>query len=151
MPNQNTNPSLLLRLLDSQPTANLVSLRREIAADLGRAQDETRRLMNDLREVDRVLAEREGHDLPDLFSTSELGPTPSLKNAVLIVLDEEPNRVWHRDELFAEIMSRGWGPGGTNPRNTFTSRLRDLEKEQRVRRVSRDHFTSLRNEEVPPM
>ena len=69
---------------------------------------------------------------------------PPLKKAILAILDESPELRWHRYELYGELMRRGWGPGGTNPRNTFTSRLRDLEKEKRLRRIGRDQFTSLK-------
>lgn len=72
------------------------------------------------------------------------GAAPPLKKAILTVLDERPERRWDRDELYAELVRRGWGPGGANPRNTFTSRLRDLEKEGRLRRIGRDDFTSLK-------
>jgi hypothetical protein len=141
-----THPSLLVRLLDSQPTTNLVSLRREIAADLARAQEEARKLMSDLREVDRVLADRDGADVPNLFSQPDAHePKPGLKRAILFVLDEDPQAIWHRDDLERELDRRGWGAGGLNPRNVFTSRLRDLEKDEALIRLDRDHFVSLQH------
>lgn len=148
MTSDQTHPALLVRLLGSQPTAALVTLRREIATDLGRAENAARQLMMDLREVDRVLADRDDHE-PDLFSNPPQLPAVPLKTAILRVLNEDPQRWWHRDELFGEVVARGWGPGGANPRNTFTSRLRDLEKDKRVGRQGRDHFRSVKNEEVP--
>jgi hypothetical protein len=65
-----------------------------------------------------------------------------LKRGIMAVLAEDPGRQWHRDELFSEIVRRGWGPGGKNPRNTFTARLRDLELEKppRIRRIGQDSF-----------
>jgi hypothetical protein len=91
-------------------------------------------------------------DLPSLFGTPVLSfPPPPLKTAILRVLKEDPETRWHRDELFAEVMRRGWGPGGSNPRNTFTSRLRDLEKDGRVKRYGRDVFASKQNEEAAAM
>jgi hypothetical protein len=71
---------------------------------------------------------------------------PPLKTAILLILDEEPERLWDRDDIYAELTRRGWGPGGANPRNTFTARLRDLELAQKLRRLNRDTFTSLKNE-----
>jgi hypothetical protein len=81
-------------------------------------------------------------------SVAVLTKPPALKKAILAILDERPELRWHRDELYGELMRRGWGPGGTNPRNTFTSRLRDLEKEERLRRIGRDQFTSLKEVET---
>jgi len=71
---------------------------------------------------------------------------PDLKTAILRVLNQEPEKLWDRDELYAELIRRGWGPGGANPRNTFTARLRDLELAQKLRRLDRDTFTSVKNE-----
>ncbi len=77
-------------------------------------------------------------------------PQPPLKTAILRVLNEDPAATWHRDVLYDEIVRRGWGPGGTKPRNTFTSRLRDLELDGRVKRIDRHHFMSPKNKEEVP-
>src|SRR5688500_125532 len=111
MPTQDHHPSLLTRLLISQPPSTLRALRSEIAADLERAQEGVRTLRAELREVEHAIAEREGQT-PEVLFGDQYGPKPPLKTAVLVVLDEEPNRVWDREELFGELETRGWGPGG---------------------------------------
>jgi hypothetical protein len=150
MDTNGTPGSLLGRLLMTQPVADLRVLRTEIVRDLNRARTELETLQNDLREVERAIAARTGQENPPLFQsgTPTNRTSPSLKTAIVQILDEAADRVWLRDELMAELDLRGVAPGGRNPRNTLSTRLAELAHKGRIKRVG-DGFSSLKNEGVP--
>jgi hypothetical protein len=135
---------LIQRFMGNQPDA-LAQMRVQIENELAAGREMVARAEAQLAAIEQLqaLIDTEAADEPITFAPVTTLP---LKKAILRLLDERPEGFWHRDELLAELNRRGWGPGGTNPRNTFTSRLRDLEKEKRLRRVGRDSFTSLKNE-----
>jgi len=129
---------LLRRFTGNRPDA-LRRVRKQVQNELEAARDATARAEAQLAALDQL------ESLIETSGVVEPVPTaPSLKKAIVAILDEQPGRLWSRDELFDELVRRGWGPGGGNPRNTYTSRLRDLEKEGRLRRVGRDGFRSLK-------
>ncbi len=99
-----------------------------------------------LDQLETLIAEREPSEQQGVLSPSAPFPPPPLKTAFLRILNEDPSAAWDRETLYAEVTRRGWGPGGVNPRNTLTSRLRDLEREGRVKRVGRHTFVSVKNE-----
>src|ERR1700730_4680885 len=121
--------TLLNRLLDAQPLANLIEIRSQIQADLRDLHEKSVVLQRDLGEVQRVIAERDAE--PDERPASEtvsangLRPSLPLRRAVLTVLREEP-AFWTVEGLLTELRSRGWAPGGKNPRNTLVSRLSEM-------------------------
>lgn len=137
---------LIQRFTGNQPDA-LAQMRAQIEAERESGRQMMERAEAQLQALDQLeaLIGEGAAALPE-FAV----PVLPLKTAILRVLDEDSGRAWHRDELFAEIARRGWGPGGANPRNTFTSRLRDLELAGRVRRIDRDTFAS-KHTEVPAM
>jgi hypothetical protein len=138
---------LIQRFTGNQPDA-LAQMRGQIETEHAAAKQMLERAEAQLAALDEleVALRREG-PMPPVPSNDALAfPAPPLKTAILRVLNEDPATHWHRDQLYGEIIRRGWGPGGANPRNTFTSRLRDLEKESRVTRVDRDTFVSIKNE-----
>jgi hypothetical protein len=130
---------LLQRFTGNQPDA-LKQMRKQVENELEVAREAAARAEAQLVALDQL------ESLIETTGVAEPVPTtaPSLKKAIVAILDEQPERLWFRDELFNELLRRGWGPGGGNPRNTYTSRLRDLEKEGRLHRVGRDGFTSLK-------
>jgi len=136
---------LIQRFTGNQPDA-LAQMRKQIEGEREAGRQMLERAEAQLQALDQLealIAESEGNaTAADLLGL----PAPPLKTAVLRVLNEDPTIAWHRDELYDEIVRRGWGPGGASPRNTFTTRLRDLEKDGRLRRIGRDTFVSLKNE-----
>jgi hypothetical protein len=137
---------LIQRFTGNRPDA-LTEIRKQVDNELQAGKEMVARAEAQLHALDQleILISRVGETAPGLAYVRTAAPP--LKKAILTVLDERPDRRWDRDELYAELVRRGWGPGGTNPRNTFTSRLRDLEKEQRLRRIGRDDFTSAKGGE----
>jgi hypothetical protein len=139
---------LIQRFTGNQPDA-LAQMRAQIEneRDAGKAMME--RAQMQLAALDQLVALIEQGEVLSEDGVAEAlsFPAPPLKTALLRVLNEDPSVAWHRDQLYAEVTRRGWGPGGANPRNTFTSRLRDLELESRVRRIDHDIYTSIKNEE----
>jgi hypothetical protein len=124
----------------------LADMRRQVEAELAGGREIVARAeaqLGALDQLEALLAEREPDEPPAFVP----GAAPSLKKAILLVLDTDPNRIWHREALLAELVRRGWGPGGRNPRNTLTSRLRDLENDKQVRRIGQHGFQSLKGVE----
>lgn len=137
--------ALVQRFVGADPNA-LLQMREQVSRELEHARGMVERASAQLAAIDQIqaLIDAGGGDNPAV-GVPAIG-TPSLKNAIVGILDEDPQQVWDREALLMELKRRGWGPGGSNPRNTYTSRLRDLEKEGRIRRLGRDDFTSLKNE-----
>jgi hypothetical protein len=135
---------LIQRFTGNQPDA-LAQMRNqiEVERDAGRnMMERAEAQLTALDELQALIGQATVDDPPPLGI-----PSPPLKTAILRVLNDDPETAWHRDSLYAEIVRRGWGPGGSNPRNTFTSRLRDLEIEGLLRRIDRNTFAS--KKEVP--
>jgi hypothetical protein len=130
---------LLQRFTGNRPDA-LAQMRAQLENELASAREIVARSEAQLKALDQLEA------LIDTEAAEQIALVPSsappLKRAIIAVLNEEPSRRWSRDELFAELIRRGWGPGGANPRNTFTARLRDLELEEKVRRIGKNKFTA---------
>jgi hypothetical protein len=143
---------LLQRFTGNQPDA-LSQTRVQVENELLAARQAVARAEAQLEALDQLqtLIDEADRKASTGLTLVPVTSRPPLKRAIVLVLDEEPSRRWHRRQLYAELVRRGWGPGGTTPKNTFTSRLRDLEKEKppRIRRHGRDHFQSIKNEEVP--
>jgi hypothetical protein len=142
---------LLQRFTGNHPDA-LKQMREQVENELRGARDLAARAEAQLAALDQLQALI---DEGDMQATTDVpvvaAAAPPLKNAIVRILDEEPGRRWRRWELYEELKRRGWGPGGVNPKNTFTSRLRDLEKEARVDRVDRNVFKSVKRPEVTAM
>jgi hypothetical protein len=140
---------LIQRFTGNQP--DLAQMRRQIETERAAAQQMLERAEAQLAALDELetALTKEGVQTHGASDTALAITAPSLKTAILRVLDEHPAYPWNRDQLYAEIMRRGWGPGGATPRNTFTSRLRDLEKESRLKRLDRDTFISIKDEGTP--
>lgn len=139
---------LIQRFTGNQPDA-LTQMRDQIEGerDAGRQMMERAEAqLEALDQLEALIEQGEASVVPDVLAMR----APPLKTAILRVLNEDPDAGWYRDALYAEIMRRGWGPGGANPRNTFTSRLRDLELAGQLRRIDRDVFAGKKNE-VPAM
>ncbi len=142
--------ALIQRFIGTQPDA-LKQMRSQVQSELESARGMMERAEAQLAAIEQLeaLIDAENASGPAVGATvpaiTPLGPPP-LKQAILLVLDEDPDRVWDRELLLTELNRRGWGPGGSNPRNTLTSRLRDLEKEHKLHRQGRHGFTSLQNE-----
>ena len=134
---------LIQRFTGNRPDA-LQQMREQIEREVESAQQMMERAQAQLAALDQLqeaLSRGGGDELAQLPSAA-----PPLKTAILRVLNENPEATWEREVLYAEIVRRGWGPGGSNPRNTFTARLRGLELEGRVKRLDRDLFQSVKNE-----
>jgi len=132
---------LLQRFTGNRPDA-LAQMRAQVESELQAGKDMVSRAEAQLNALDQLEALIAGGKAEQMSIAP--ATVPPLKRGILAVLDEDPRRQWHRDELFSEIIRRGWGPGGKNPRNTFTARLRDLELEKppRIRRIGQDGFRS---------
>lgn len=142
---------LIQRFTGNQPDA-LAQMRQQLEAELRGGREMVARAEAQLAALDQLESLIEKSDVNEKPPAVVTGAVaPSLKRAILTVLDEEPERIWDRDHLLAELARRGWAPQTGNRRNTFTSRLRDLEKETKVRRIGRDGFTSIKNEGVLAM
>jgi ABC-type transporter Mla subunit MlaD len=138
---------LIQRFTGNQPDA-LGQLRRQIENERDSGKQMVERAEAQLAALDQLealIAEGEGPEAGAL-SPSAPFPPPPLKTAFLRILNEDPSKAWDREALYVEVIRRGWGPGGVNPRNTLTSRLRDLEREKRVKRIGRDTFASIKND-----
>jgi hypothetical protein len=163
MENSSQNTSLIARLLKSQATAQLRTLRKEIVADLEAAHREASRLTKDLNEVERELSTR-GDEIPEPTTTTR--SVMPLKKALRVVL-RDGNGYLTPEQIMAELERRQMAPGGKSPRNTLNSRLwemvRDNEIERtlpdgagnvlayRLRDLPGDAQRSLDEEEVPAM
>jgi hypothetical protein len=130
---------LLQRFTGNRPDA-LAQMRAQVENELQAGNEMAARAEAQLTALDRLEKLIAGGKAEQMSFVA--AGTPTLKRAILIVLGEHPRRQWHRDELYSEVVRRGWGPGGKNPRNTFTARLRDLELEKppKVRRIGQDGF-----------
>jgi hypothetical protein len=137
---------LIQRFTGNQPDA-LAQMRKQIEGEREAGRQMMERAIAQLAALDQLEALVAEGGAAANGATADLSfPAPPLKTAILRVLGEDPSAAWHRDALYDEIVRRGWGPGGANPRNTFTSRLRDLELAGRVKRIDRDTFKSMKNE-----
>ncbi len=130
---------LIQRFTGNQPDA-LAQMRRQIETERDTGRQMMERAEAQLVALDQLEqlvneAESNGSVVPAV-------PAPPLKDAIRRVLNENPKAAWSREALYGEIMRRGWGPGGANPRNTFTGRLRDLELASIVRRLDNDTFVT---------
>ena len=140
---------LIQRFTGNQPDA-LNQMRVQVEHELNAARQAVARAEAQLKALDQLQTLIDEANASKDSSELTLVPVtaaPPLKRAIVLVLDEHPDRRWHRNELYSEIVRRGWGPGGRSPKNTFTSRLRDLEKETRIRRFGRDYFMSVKGVE----
>jgi len=134
---------LLRRFVGNQPNA-LAEMREQIARELEFAEGNVTRLRQELAGVEELLAlevERptiaNGQEslLPPPAERTPFTPgIPPLRKAILTVLRERPG-AWDREELFAELVRRGWAPGGKSPRNTLVSRLSELVRDGLIARV----------------
>lgn len=138
---------LIQRFTGSQPDA-LAQLRRQIENERDAGKQMVERAEAQLAALDQLEALIAEDEQPEngALSPSAPFPAPPLKTAFLRILNEDPSKMWDREALYAEVVRRGWGPGGANPRNTLTSRLRDLEREKRVKRVGRHTFASIKDD-----
>jgi hypothetical protein len=145
--------ALLERFVGNSPDA-LGQMRTQVEGELAGARRMVREREAQLAAIDQLQAllnekpqeQDAGSDSAGATISITALTAPPLKKGIVQILDENPERIWDREALFLELRRRGWAPGGSNPKNTFTSRLRDLEKEQRLRRIGRHGFTSLKNE-----
>jgi hypothetical protein len=60
---------------------------------------------------------------------------PGIKQAILLVMNDEPDREWSAAEIYERLQMRGWTPGARNPRQTMGASLsrmahrsREIEK-----------------------
>lgn len=139
---------LIQRFTGNQPDA-LATLRVQIENERNAGRQMVERAEAQLAALDQLevlIAEGETQENGVIPQTASF-PAPPLKTAFLRILAEDPDKAWEREDLYAEIMRRGWGPGGVNPRNTLTSRLRDLEVDKRVKRIGRNTYRSVKNDE----
>jgi hypothetical protein len=76
--------------------------------------------------------------------TEVIGPThdigvrngrPSLRRAILMVMQTEPQRVWRKREIFAGLTERGWESKGQKPTAQLATRLWEMVERGEVERV----------------
>jgi hypothetical protein len=98
-------------------------MRKQIEGEYAAAKQILERANAQLAALDELEAalEREGPGATAAATDALTFSAPPLKTAILHILNESPGTRWHRDQLYREVIRRGWGPGGANPRNTFTS------------------------------
>lgn len=156
--------ALIQRFVGPDPDAldrTRVQLENEIAnakIQLSRAEAQ----LTAVKELQEVLAKEtvpngqqtvSGMD-PALTRPSDLKPTrapnaPSLRTAILAILEEAPGLLWTKEELLQELDLRRWGPTSGNPRNTLNSRLFELTKAGSVVRQGDTYYIPPKDEEVP--
>jgi hypothetical protein len=66
---------------------------------------------------------------------------PSLRKAILAVMAEDPERVWKKSEIMAQLKNHGWEPKGGKPSSQLATRLAEMIGRGEVRRVSVGHYT----------
>jgi hypothetical protein len=116
---------LIQRFMGNQPDV-LDRVRTQVQNELDAAREMAAQAEAQLAAIDQFQALiEEGSNGEQLAISTRTAVKPSLRKGIVQVLRERPG-YWTRDELYAEIVRRGWGPGGKSPRNTFTSRLSEL-------------------------
>jgi hypothetical protein len=65
---------------------------------------------------------------------------PSLRQAILLVLSSERERVWRKREIFEALKQSGWEPRGQKPEAQLATRLAEMITRGEVVRVSVGHY-----------
>jgi hypothetical protein len=60
---------------------------------------------------------------------------PSLRRAILMVMQTEPDKIWRKREIFAGLTERGWESKGQKPTAQLATRLSEMVERGEVERV----------------
>jgi hypothetical protein len=133
----NTQPSIntpLAKFLESQSLPELQAEIREIRG-MKAALDAHERLVN--LAIQWKLSQNGERQAP--------GVKPVLRQAILLTMgDNDPDKIWTRENLLLELKRRDWGPGGRNPENQVGNRLLEMAKTGEVEQVGRGQYRLLK-------
>lgn len=73
-------------------------------------------------------------------SSNENGKKPTLRQAILAVMREEPNKTWKTETVISELRHRGWLPGGPNGEHLTRSMLAQMHRKGQARRIDRGRY-----------
>jgi hypothetical protein len=68
------------------------------------------------------------------------GKGPSLRQAILLILGEEPRKTWKTDQVIAELRRREWFPSGDNAEHHTRSMLAHMHRKGQARRMARGAY-----------
>ncbi len=69
---------------------------------------------------------------------------PTLREALLTILQEQPNKTWPNDDMLAEMERRGWMPSGKNAQQHVRSMLAEMHRKGQARRVGHGRYRAPR-------
>jgi len=68
------------------------------------------------------------------------GRRPSLRQAILLILEEGPRKTWKTDQVIAELRRREWFPSGENAEHHVRSMLAHMHRKGQARRMARGAY-----------
>jgi hypothetical protein len=74
---------------------------------------------------------------------------PSLRQAILLVLSAQPNKVWQKREIMATLKEDGWEPRGQKPSAQLATRLAEMINRGEIERVKVGHYRLTQHEGLP--
>lgn len=81
--------------------------------------------------------------LPVLAASSvslDAGFRPSLRQSILAVMAEDPERTWKKSEIMAQLKNHGWEPRGGKPSSQLATRLSEMRERGEVHRESVGYY-----------
>jgi len=77
---------------------------------------------------------------PEPTQTSTNGTKPTLRNAILIVMREQPNKTRKVETVISELRQRDWLPGGVNGEHHARSMMAQMHRKGQIKRIDRGRY-----------
>jgi hypothetical protein len=113
-------------------------------------EQELPELQREIREIRRIRQALDTHErLVNLAIQMKLpetgrqpsGTKPVLREAILLIMREnDPDKIWTRDTMLSQLRERQWDPGGRTPENQVGNRLGEMSKHGEVEQVGRGQY-----------
>jgi len=86
-----------------------------------------------------IAEERETSDDTEIVGGEENGK-PTLRDAILDVLGQEPRKTWQMEAVIEELRRHDWLPGGKNAEHHTRSKLAEMHRKGLARRMDRGRY-----------
>jgi hypothetical protein len=68
------------------------------------------------------------------------GDKPTLRQAILTIMREQPNKTWAVESVISELRRRTWLPSGANGEHRTRSVLAQMHRKEQVKRIQRGRY-----------
>lgn len=136
----------LTRFLATQTLGELRKMKADARNEIEAARSRVDELESDLARIEQAIAEkaggRRGATVTEPTSNGRGGqPKPSMKEAIVALLREQPEATWTTQDVFDELLKHSLAPGGAKPLNTVGNRLVELARDGRIHKRGRGAYS----------